>query len=99
MDRKKFIGGATLVDLTSIASASGATASTAAAAAAPTEAQLDALSNRNLQLMITIIQAVMDDLNQDAKDYGGHRSTAVARLWDAKSQLQQAIDYVRTHGS
>jgi hypothetical protein len=92
MDRKVFltttVGGVAAVAATSVA----------AAAPAPGQAQIDALSNHNLQFMMTIISAIVNDLRADAYDYGGHKKAAAASLQTANTELQQAINYVQSRG-
>ena len=88
MDRKVFLAAATAAGL-------GASALSSPGKAADT--RLDAMSNRNLTFMMTIIQATIDDLNQDQPDYGGHRVQAINLLQQAKSQLQQALEFFKAH--
>jgi hypothetical protein len=92
MDRKGFLTAAAVGAVG--AAALGAVAT--AAEPAP-DARLDAMSNRNISFMMTILQATIDDLNQDQRDYGGHRAQAVQLLQQAKAQLEQALDYFRAH--
>jgi hypothetical protein len=93
MDRKAFIS----TTVGGVAAAAAAS-STMAAAAAPTQADIDDLSNRNIEFMRKIVGALVDDLNSDQHDYGGHRANAVAKLQQADSELQQAEAYVKAHG-
>ena len=92
MDRKGFLGAAAAAGL-------GAAALSSPAIAASPDARLDAMSNRNLSYMMTIIQATIDDLNQDQPDYGGHRVQAISLLQQAKAQLQAGLDYFKAHPS
>ena len=88
MDRKGFLGA-------SVAAGLGAAALSSPASAADT--RLDTLSNRNISYMMIIIQATIDNLNQDEHDYGGHRATAVNLLQQAKAQLEAGLDYFKAH--
>jgi len=90
MDRKGFISTAAVAGLAAAAAASPAKGATA-------DTRLDAMSNRNINYMASILQATIDDLNQDQHDYGGHRAQAVTLLSQAKAQLEAAIDYFRSH--
>ncbi|MBV8667801.1 MAG: hypothetical protein JOZ28_01180 [Candidatus Eremiobacteraeota bacterium] len=88
MDRKGFLGA-------TVAAGFGAAALSSPASAADT--RLDTLSNRNISYMMIIIQATIDNLNQDEHDYGGHRATAVNLLQQAKAQLEAGLDYFKAH--
>ncbi len=88
MERKAFL-----------ATAAGAAALGVAAAAAPAAARLDEASDRNIRFMIKIINAVIDDLGQDAHDYGGYRVRAIANLQAAVSNLNTGLRYEETHGA
>jgi hypothetical protein len=90
MDRKAFIT-TTVGGVAAVA----ATSASMAAAATPGPAQID--SNRNLRFMKKIVDALIEDLNDDAHDYGGHRANAVSNLQNASAELQQAINYLQAH--
>lgn len=55
-------------------------------------------SDRNLRQEIRRLEGVIDMLNRDRHDYGGHREQAVDLLQRARQQLDQALEYDRTHG-
>lgn len=86
MERKTF--------LTTVAATAAAAVPIAASAATYTEADFDAASNRNITFMLKIVQATIDDLNGDARDYGGYRAQAVTNLQTAYANLQQALKHV-----
>ncbi|GEM_PF-6419085 len=86
MERKTFLTTAGVV--------AAAAAVPVTASAQYTRQDFDAASNRNIQFMAKILQAVIDDLNGDARDYGGYRSAAVRQLQAAKADLEQALDHV-----
>jgi len=88
MDRKGFLG---------VAAAAGLGAAALSSPANAADARLDAMSNRNISYMMTILQATIDDLNQDQHDYGGHRANAVQLLQQAKAQLEAGLDYFKAH--
>jgi hypothetical protein len=92
MDRKGFLGAAAVGGL-----GAAALGTVTSAAEPPPDARLDAMSNRNISFMMTILQATIDDLNQDQHDYGGHRAQAVQLLQQAKAQLEQGLDYFKAH--
>lgn len=77
----------------------GAAASVAALNTMPAQAKLDEPSDRNIRFMTTILNAVIDDLNQDAHDYGGYRVKAVANLQTAVSNLKAGLAYEESHGT
>ena len=89
MDRKGFLGAAAAAGLGAAALSSPAKASN--------DPRLDAMSNRNMAYMMNIIQATIDDLNQDQHDYGGHRAQAVTLLQQAKAQLEAGLDFFKAH--
>ncbi|HEY8297966.1 MAG TPA: hypothetical protein VIG32_08095 [Candidatus Baltobacteraceae bacterium] len=43
------------------------------------------------------LEVVIDRLSHDQHDYGGHRVAAISLLQQARAQLDQAIEYDRTH--
>jgi hypothetical protein len=43
------------------------------------------------------LENVIDQLQRDRHDYGGHRVEAIATLVQARSQLDAAIEYDRAH--
>lgn len=55
-------------------------------------------SARNLLRVRTRLETLIDQLQRDQRDYGGHRIAAVASMQQARAQLDQAIEYDRSHG-
>ena len=56
-------------------------------------------SDRNLRVEMRRLEGVIDMLKRDQHDYGGHREQAVDLLQRARQQLEDALEYDRTHGS
>jgi len=54
-------------------------------------------SARNLQWARTRLEGLIDQLQRDKRDYGGHRVAAIANMQQARAQLDQAIEYDRGH--
>ncbi len=75
------------------ASAVGVVASLAGAGLATAQNMMpgQAKSNQNLRLAYGVIAGMVDELNQDPSDYGGHRVGAVKSLEEAKIQLFDAL--------
>ena len=55
-------------------------------------------SDRNIRNDLRRLEGVIDMLQRDRRDYGGHREQAVDLLLRARQQLEAALDYDRTHG-
>jgi len=55
-------------------------------------------SDRNLRTEMRRLEQVIDMLKQDRHDYGGHREQAVDLLQRARQQLEEGLEYDRTHG-
>ncbi|MDB5069037.1 MAG: hypothetical protein JWM87_148 [Candidatus Eremiobacteraeota bacterium] len=55
-------------------------------------------SDRNIRMEIRRLEQVIDSLQRDRHDYGGHREQAIDLLQRARQQLDEAIEYDRTHG-
>ena len=55
-------------------------------------------SDRNLRNERRRLEVVIDALQRDRHDYGGHREQAVDLLQRARQQLDEALEYDRTHG-
>jgi hypothetical protein len=54
-------------------------------------------SAQNLLFVRRRLEALIDQLQQDQRDYDGHRVAAVADMQQARAQLDQAIRYDRSH--
>ena len=54
-------------------------------------------SDRNLRVEIRRLEQVIDMLQRDRHDYGGHREQAVDLLQRARAQLDEALEYDKTH--
>ncbi len=55
-------------------------------------------SDRNLHNELRRLEGVIDMLNRDQHDYNGHRVQAIQDLQQARQQLEDALEYDRTHG-
>jgi hypothetical protein len=55
-------------------------------------------SDRNIRTEIRRLEQVIDALQRDRHDYGGHRDQAVDLLQRARQQLDEALEYDRSHG-
>jgi hypothetical protein len=55
-------------------------------------------SDQNIRREYRRLEQVIDGLQRDQRDYGGHRAQAVQLLQQARAQLDQALEYDRTHG-
>ncbi|MDQ2679442.1 MAG: hypothetical protein M3Y21_00235 [Candidatus Eremiobacteraeota bacterium] len=44
------------------------------------------------------VESLIDQLQRDRRDYGGHRLTAIADLQQARNEIIAAISYDSTHG-
>jgi hypothetical protein len=58
----------------------------------------DRASDRNIRTELRRIEQSIDALQRDRHDYGGHREQAVDLLQRARQQLEEALEYDRTHG-
>lgn len=54
-------------------------------------------SARNLLYVRRRLEALIDQLQRDRHDYGGHRVDAVSAMQQARAQLDEAIEYDRAH--
>lgn len=54
-------------------------------------------SARNLLVERRRLETVIDGLQRDRRDYGGHREQAIDLLTQARAQLDAAIDFDRAH--
>ena len=55
-------------------------------------------SDQNLRREYRKLEQVIDGLSRDQRDYGGHRVQAIQNLQQARQQLDEALEYDRTHG-
>ncbi|HTD32873.1 MAG TPA: hypothetical protein VK665_04365 [Candidatus Elarobacter sp.] len=54
-------------------------------------------SDRNIAVERRRLEQVIDMLQRDRRDYGGHREQAVDLLQRARQQLDEALEYDRSH--
>ena len=55
-------------------------------------------SARNLLYVRRRLEVLIDQLQRDQRDYGGHRVAAIGDLQQGRAQLDEAIEYDRSHG-
>jgi hypothetical protein len=55
-------------------------------------------SDQNIRREYRRLEQVIDGLQRDQRDYGGHRAQAIQDLQQARAQLDEALEYDRTHG-
>ncbi len=55
-------------------------------------------SDQNIRREYRKLEQVIDGLQRDQRDYGGHRAQAIEALQQARRQLDEALEYDRTHG-
>ncbi len=87
--------GAILLALTMFASGAAFTATAHAQTMAPTRGELR--SAANIVWVRRRLEGLIDQLQRDQRDYGGHRIAAIGAMQQARVQLDQAIDYDRAH--
>jgi len=56
-------------------------------------------SDQNIRREYRKLEQVIDGLQRDQRDYGGHRQQAIDALQQARRQLDEALEYDRTHGA
>ncbi len=54
-------------------------------------------SVRNIQFVRHRLEALIDQLQNDRRDYGGYRVRAIAALQQARADLDQALQWDATH--
>jgi hypothetical protein len=54
-------------------------------------------SDANIEAVKNDLQVVLNQVNADSQDYGGHRVNAARALEDAIADLGKALEYRRTH--
>ena len=67
-------------------------------AAAPIGQRGDERGDRNLLAVRRRLETLIDQLQRDPRDYGGHREQTVDLLTQARAQLDAAIDYEERGG-
>lgn len=55
-------------------------------------------SDRNVAYVARRLEELVDHLNRDQHDYGGHRVKAIALMQQAREQLRQAEQYDASRG-
>ena len=54
-------------------------------------------SKRNIRMVRTRLERLIDNLQRDRRDYGGHREQALDLMQRARAQLLQAEQYDQQH--
>ena len=54
-------------------------------------------SDQNLRVERRRLEGIIDQLQRDRHDYGGHRVRAIADLQQARAELDTALDYDQGH--
>ena len=54
-------------------------------------------SNYNIGKETKRLSKIIGSLQRDERDYGGHRARAIEMLRQAQAELQQAVDWDRSH--
>jgi hypothetical protein len=54
-------------------------------------------SNYNIGREAKRLNKIIGSLQRDERDYGGHRARAIDMLRQAQAELQQAVDWDRSH--
>lgn len=67
-------------------------------ATVPIGQRADERGDRNLLAVRRRLETLIDQLQRDPRDYGGHRETTVDLLTQARAQLDAAIDYEERGG-
>lgn len=76
----------------------GAISTSAAHAQAMPVLRSERGSAHNILSIKTRLERLIDQLQRDRRDYGGHREAAIDDLQKARVQLEAAINYDATHG-
>ncbi len=84
--------GAAILSLATFGAGATWTASAQARAVVPI-LRPDERGDRNLRADRQRLEVVIDQLQRDPRDYGGHRVQAVELLMQARAQLDAGIDY------
>jgi hypothetical protein len=76
---------------------SGANAQTPAMTARPAFQRGEFGSTKNIHVVRRRVERLIDMLQHDQRDYGGHRITAINDLQQARNELLQAEQYDKAH--
>lgn len=55
-------------------------------------------SNRNIRAEHHRLLRIIETLERDQRDYGGHRAKALVFLHQARTELELALQYDKSHG-
>jgi hypothetical protein len=88
--------GAAILSLATFGAGAAWTASAQARPAIPL-VRADERGDRNLRMDRQRLETVIDQMQRDPRDYGGHRETAVDLLTQARAQIDAGLAY-EEHG-
>ncbi|MBC5824447.1 MAG: hypothetical protein GIW99_02430 [Candidatus Eremiobacteraeota bacterium] len=77
--------------------AAAATLGTALAAPTPRPLRPDAASERNLRRVRQRLERLIDQLQHDQRDYGGHREKALDLMQRARAELMAGEQFEHSH--
>jgi hypothetical protein len=89
------------MNIKAIVAASLLSATIGAAGAGIASAQVDRGqygSNQNMWVVRGRVEAMIDQLQHDDRDYGGHRAAALNDLQAARHEIVDAEQFAREHG-
>jgi len=89
--------GAAVLSLSTFGAGAAWTASAQARPAIPL-ARADERGDRNLRIDRQRIETIIDQLQRDPRDYGGHREQAVDLLSQARAQIDAGLVYEERGG-
>ncbi len=89
--------GAAILSLSTFGAGAAWTASAQARTAVPM-LRPDERGDRNLRIDRQRLETVIDQLQRDPRDYGGHRETAVDLLTQARAQIDAGLAYEESGG-
>jgi len=89
--------GAVILSLTTFGTGAAWTASAQARPAIPL-VRADGRGDRNLRADRQRLEAIIDQLQRDPRDYGGHREQAVDLLTQARAQIDAGLAYEERGG-
>lgn len=96
MNVKAILSTAVLLSTVALSSA-GAFAQTGPAPAQGVMVRGQHGSNHNLRSERRRLERIIDSLQHDDRDYGGHRARAIQLLQQARAELDAALQYDRDH--
>jgi len=96
MNRKDFLVTAAGVAAT-LAASTAALAQTTTTPPTQKPTRGEAGSARNLKRVRYMLERLIDELQHDQRDYGGYRVKAIASLQQARTDIEQALQWDKAH--